>query len=357
MVSSSSLKRRVFSAKRSFVTRRADLAEAKTLLTEATPSSGDLVLARVDSLGQHKRLELVTGRRAHLYEGDEIILAYADRYATDQFHGEVPEDLSPCHMVAAGGIAAQMISRNAKVKIASRITPIGLLGDENGKPLNLDRWIVKKKKPKRQTRPGIVVVVGSGMNAGKTTTVCSTIRMLKQSNLNVAAVKLTGTGSGGDLWHYQDSGADHTLDFTDAGYASTVGLTLNQLETLFHRLHGAVADKCDFAVMELADGIFQSETSALLQSPMFQSHMTSIIFAASDSMAAVAGTAWLRQRNMQVSAIAGAITASDLAVSELEKVTDIDVLTMNRFENDEQAINIALRSAQPVEAIAYERTA
>jgi len=37
------------------------------LVQDATPRPGDLVLARIDKLGQHKNLELTTGRRARLF--------------------------------------------------------------------------------------------------------------------------------------------------------------------------------------------------------------------------------------------------------------------------------------------------
>src|SRR5471032_1016918 len=51
------------------------------------PHAGDVVLARVHKLGQHAAIQLPDGRRATLFEGDEILVAYGDRYAPDQFEG------------------------------------------------------------------------------------------------------------------------------------------------------------------------------------------------------------------------------------------------------------------------------
>jgi len=48
---------------------------------------------------------LPNGRRQTLFEGDEIIVAYANRHAPDQFEAEVPDSLSDCHLVASGGVA------------------------------------------------------------------------------------------------------------------------------------------------------------------------------------------------------------------------------------------------------------
>src|SRR5690606_19542066 len=53
---------------------------------------GVVVLARVATIGQHKRRESPTSRRQLLFEGDEIVVAYGSRYAADQFLALLPED-------------------------------------------------------------------------------------------------------------------------------------------------------------------------------------------------------------------------------------------------------------------------
>src|SRR5919106_6482283 len=111
------------------------------LLTgQLRPRAGDLVLARVDELGQHKRIELGEGRRSFLFPGDEIVVCYGNRYAPDQFEAEVPHDLSPCHLVAAGGGGGRGGRRPASISTATSITPLGLLADRDGIPLNLDQF-------------------------------------------------------------------------------------------------------------------------------------------------------------------------------------------------------------------------
>ena len=112
-------------AKAAFTTRRVPAARWCTLLGgERRPRPGDLVLARVTRKRQHTRIELTNGRKAQLHKGDEVVLVYGNRYATDQFEALVPQDLGPCHMVASGGIAAAMISRSRGVKPATEIEPL-----------------------------------------------------------------------------------------------------------------------------------------------------------------------------------------------------------------------------------------
>ena len=96
------LHERLEQAKRAFVTRRVDFNQAWTLSRQHAPRTGDLVLATVTELGHHSRIELPSGRRAQLYVGDEIVVAYGERYAPDQFEAVVPKEFGPCHLVAGG---------------------------------------------------------------------------------------------------------------------------------------------------------------------------------------------------------------------------------------------------------------
>ena len=113
---------RLAGVRRSFTTRRVSMPDKMLLIQDnVEPRTGDLVLANVTAIGQHTRLELPEGRRSQLYVGDEIIVAYGHRYAPDQFEAEAPADLGECHLVAAGGIASRLLSKNTKIKTPTRI--------------------------------------------------------------------------------------------------------------------------------------------------------------------------------------------------------------------------------------------
>src|SRR5262245_30284171 len=51
------------------------------------PLPGDIVLARVESIGKNTRLELSNGRTSTLHEGDLLLAVFGNRYATEQFEG------------------------------------------------------------------------------------------------------------------------------------------------------------------------------------------------------------------------------------------------------------------------------
>ncbi|HEY5761581.1 MAG TPA: DUF1611 domain-containing protein [Rhodocyclaceae bacterium] len=318
---------RVEALKTPYATRRVPREAFATLLTDAKPAVGDLVLARVKALGQHKHLELASGRRAKLFPGDEIVLAYGNRYAPDQFEAEIPEDLGPCHMVAGGGIASRMIDKHARMSGATEIEPVGLIGDRSGRVINLADYALPKLQPAK-FRPFTVAVVGTSMNAGKTDTVTHTIRGLREAGYRVGAAKVTGTGSGGDAWSMVDAGAFEVLDFSDAGLPSTYLASIEQCENVTTTLVAELTKNgAQTIVFEVADGLFQRETAQLLESPVFRSQVDAVIFAAGDAMGAAAGVSWLRARNLPVVAASGLMTASPLAAREAADAAGIAILT------------------------------
>ncbi len=322
-------------------------------MTAGVPRAGDLVLARVERIGHHTRLELPSGRRAHLHPGDEVVVSMGNRYAPDQFEGLVPKDLGPCQLVAAGGIAAMVECQHQQAKNATRIQPLGLLVDATGACLNLDRFALTAGTS--TPRPLTLAVAGTSMNAGKTTTVAHLVRGLTRSGLRVGAAKITGTGSGGDAWTMLDAGAETVVDFTDAGHASTYLLESQELERIAERLTSHLAAQgCEVVVIEIADGLYQRETAALLQSRSFRSRVDGMLFAGSDAMGTVAGVSWLQQHGWLMLGVSGKLTTSPLAVRETSQALDIPILDIETLGNPEihRLMTDLVYAVQPVKAVA-----
>ncbi|MBD2353186.1 molybdopterin-guanine dinucleotide biosynthesis protein MobB [Tolypothrix sp. FACHB-123] len=340
---------RLAKAKAGYTTRSVDVNAIATILTgDIQPKSGDLVLVRVDSIGQHERIDQVNGRKAIVFVGDELVLCYGNRYAPDQFEAEIPSDLSPCHLAAAGGIAARVLSQHAKVKLPTAVTPIGLLGDRQGKRLNLADWALPATNYIGQ-RPSTIAVVGTSMNAGKTTTAAHLINGLANSGLKVGAAKITGTGAGNDTWLMQDAGASFVLDFTCVGFPSTYRATPKQVQEIFITLtNHLAAQSVDVIVLEIADGLFQEETSTLVSSQIFRQTVDGVLFAAGGSLGAAAGVEWLQKQKLPIVGISGLVTASPLAAREVLQITSLPVLDLQLLRTE--AINI-LASAKKIESL------
>ena len=234
--------------------------------TDVVPRPGDVVMAQVQTIGQHKAIELPDGRRATLFEGDDVDRRVRKPLCTRPVRGRGPGDLGPTSLVAAGGVAAQ---RPVEARVGGRGHHAAPGGPADRRQGSRDpaapravpvRW--PEHGPQPDARPFTIGVVGTSMNSGKTTTVASIVRGLTSAGLDVAAGKVTGTGAGGDPGLFQDSGAARVLDFTDFGLASTYLLRLGELRALLAALHRELcSDRPDAVVLEVADGLLQSETA------------------------------------------------------------------------------------------------
>lgn len=328
------------------------------LLTGRTvvPRSGDVVIARVTEILNHKRVETPESRKAILFEGALIMLAYGNRYAADQFLAHVPDSLEQCHLVAAGGIAGTVTQAHEKMDDPTIIEPIGLLADRDG-VVNIahyaphhtpDQSATVPAPTARQDRPEVIAVLGTAMNSGKSTVMACLINGLTQSGRRVSAGKITGTGAGNDPMIYHDAGANRVLDFTDFGYPTTFQLKMSELRALTIGLVEELSQAdTDVVVVEIADGIYQEETAQLLRDATFQGTIDQVAFAASDALGARAGVQELQAAGLHVSVASGVMTSSPLATLEARGVLgSVPVIPTYDLTCDEQATALLVRSCQ-----------
>lgn len=322
------------SAKAAFTTRRVPRAAMRTIVGGAVrPRTGDLVLARIVRLGHHRHIEQPDGRRAVLHVGDDIIVTYGDRYATDQFESHVPRNLGRTQLVASGGIASEVLSHSQAVRTATDIMPIGLLGDDRGRPLNIMAFALDPVFPE-SARPRTIAVIGTAMNSGKTTTIHYLVHGLSRAGMRAGVTKITGTGSGNDYWCMLDAGAHRMLDFTDVGLSSTYRQPLGLLERKFGELvNHLTASGSTANFVEIADGIYQAETARLLDSNAFHSLIDAVVFAAPDAMGAAAGVTHLQRLGHDVVAVSGLLTRSPLATREAAGATGLPVLNLEQLSD------------------------
>jgi len=307
----------VAGAKWSFVTRKVTRSKVRLLNTDlADAVSGDLVLAEVETIGNHKRLQLSDGRFSILYPKDLIVLACADRFAEDQFEGIAALSPDGADLLAGGGVIGHMRARNGKVKRPTRLSVIGRLADETGRVINIADFGLKTAQGPRPKR--VIGVLGTGMNAGKTAAAAGLVNGFARYEQRVSAIKATGTGSFGDVQNYEAAGAAKVLDFTDAGLASTYRQPVDRLEEVTRTLLAASAE-CDIAIVELADGVSQVETAELLRRPQYRALFDAFVLAAPGALSAQGACTWLAQQaGITPIALTGLMTQAPLAVAEAE---------------------------------------
>src|SRR5712692_2232667 len=294
------------------------------------PRPGDIVLAQLEKIGKNATLELTNGRRCALHEGDLLAVVFGNRYATKQFEGYARAEKECCDLLSMGGLCGLVTSKHASVAEPSKLRLLGALGDASGHPLCLRDFSLL---PRRFTsQPHVIVVCGTSMDTGKTYAAMSLILGLRQHH-RVAAIKLTGTAAGRDTWSMLDAGACVALDFVDGGYPSTYLCPLEELLTLYNLLIShAAARGAAWVVIEIADGLLQKETAALLQTPRFTATVDAWVLAASDPLAAAGGVRVLRDWDLEPLALSGLVSMSPLSIREAQIATGVVCLTAKELQ-------------------------
>lgn len=315
------------SLKIGYALRRISEERMASLLPITQPvASGDVAIARVETVGKNTTLELAAGRRSALHAGDAVAVVFGSRYATRQFEGYAKSDGDGCHLLSLGGLCGIVASKHASVAEPTKLRILGRLGDVTGRPLHLRDFALPPVDV--PVRPRVLVVCGSSMDAGKTHTAMSLIRGLAGARVPVAGVKLTGTATGLDTWSLLDGGACSALDFVDGGFPSTYLASLGDLLGLFHLLIAHAADRgARWVVMEVADGLLQRETSMLLRTPEFRDRVNAWVFATGDPLAAAGGVARLRAWGIEPLAVSGIVSMSPLGAREAEEATSLPCLS------------------------------
>ncbi|GAB3707181.1 DUF1611 domain-containing protein [Corynebacterium nasicanis] len=287
------------------------------------PQVGDVVVARVTRIRSHKQIETAVSRKATLFEDSLVLLAYGHRYAADFFLAHVPDSLDHCHLVAAGGVAGVVTEVHGAVDSPTEIEPLGLLATTDGvvNVRNYGAYRNPLDATPRAERPRVIAVLGTSMNAGKSTVLACLVNGLSRGGQRVGAGKITGTGAGNDGMHYRDAGAHAVLDFTDFGYATTFRTPFEEIRALTLNMISELSDTgVDTIIVEIADGIYQRETAQLLRDPVFRESVDAVVFAASDALGARAGVSELLDAGLPVAAASGIMTRSPLATAEARAV-------------------------------------
>jgi len=195
------------------------------------------------------RLELANGRLMDVMEGARVIGALGTRTATLEAVGDwrsIGED-GLMHALTGAGLFGKATS------VASWLGNLISLSYEGhvcrgGQKLSMGDF-VRQAEPTVFSLP-VILLVGTSMSSGKTTSGRIIIHELKRAGLKVAGAKFTGAGRYRDILSFQDAGADIIVDFMDAGLPSTVVPEARFIEAMNHMLALVQAARPDVLVAE-----------------------------------------------------------------------------------------------------------
>jgi hypothetical protein len=310
------------------LTRISDLPEVPfsvVPLSQREWEMGDYVVGEVASPPNRlSRIELSSGRMVEVVEGDLIIGAFGVRYAT---------------LEAVGGW--QGIARD---RMMEALTSAGLFGKATSKSallapllslaykghvLNAEKKATMRdyvpEVPVREFGLPVVLLVGTSMSAGKTTSAKVIVRLLREAGLTVVGAKLTGAGRYRDILSMKDAGADYIFDFVDAGLPSTVVPENEYRKGVRNLLSRMACVEADVLVAEVGASPLEPYNGAVAIEEIGP-NVRCTVLAASDPYAVTGVTSAFGNRSDLVTGLATSTQAGIELVEKLSGITALNVL-------------------------------
>ncbi len=184
--------------------------------------------------------------------------------------------------------------------------------------------------PEREFGLPVVLMVGTSMSAGKTTSAKVIVRLLKEAGLSVIGAKLTGAGRYQDMQAMQDAGAKSIFDFVDAGLPSTVVPEKEYRRVLRNLLSRMAAVEADALVAEVGASPLEPYNGAAAIDEL-GSNVRCTVLSASDPYAVTGVIAAFGNHPDLVTGLATSTQAGVELVEKLSGIRALNVLDEDSF--------------------------
>jgi hypothetical protein len=329
----------------SSVTLRVGVESNAVLGTEIPAVAGTVVACRVlNSKTSYNTLEDVHGRQVRLHPGDVIAGALGHRDALFGYSGYVPDtvsvgdELSLLNMggvIGAGAQASPGIGEPFRLEVLGSVLEFPVIGKRVGVPANIQRAALPVDSVLAADLPPVVALVGTCMDAGKTTAAAGLIHQFAHKGMRVAAGKLTGVSLRRDILQMQDCGASPVGLFTDFGVVTT---SEENVVPVAHALLAHLAEASpDVIVLEMGDGLLGTYgVRSLLSDPLVAGSLRALILCAQDPVGAWGAQSMLMDEYaLKVDVVSGRVT--DTPVGQRFCNTQLGVPAFNALQ-DESAL-------------------
>lgn len=314
------------------VTRIADLGEhpfTVNALPKEQWDTGDYVVGSVTTpIYTSGTVELVNGRMVEVTQGDRLIGALGIRRATLEIVGDW-QHIEVDGVMAAlteGGLFGKPTSIAQTV---TNVPPMVYCGHvmRHGKKVTMNQFV--PDFPLAPFTLPVIMMLGTSMSSGKTTTARIIIRLLKQMGFKVTAVKLAGAGQYHDILSMQDAGADFIYDFVDVGLPSTVCEPEYYARKLYQLLDRIRTDRPDIVIAEAGASPCEPYNGSIALRELADNCILTILCAA-DPYAVLGAVQSLRTRPDFIS---GMITNNSAGIQLVEEMSNIPTLNPRDAES------------------------
>lgn len=295
--------------------------------------TGDVILTEVLTKNSvYPYIEEIDGKLSILEIGDKIIGAIGSRQALRGFVGYPPKKLSDDNQLSLlnmGGVIGCYVDAAVGLGEPPKVKYLGTVFDKYG-IVNIDRVSLPKTTSILGSR-NIVLVLGTCMNVGKTSSAVKIINSATNQGLKVGAAKIAGVAAIKDLQCFKNAGAIDVKSFLDCGLPSSIDAKdlVSVVKNIINALKG------ELLIIELGDGIMgHYKVETVLMNKEIMSNISSVIVCAADLSAAYGAKQYLQELGIEINIFSGPVTDNISGSQYIEKKLGIPAINSCKFPDE-----------------------
>ncbi len=308
------------------VAKNVKLPEGYEITGEADGKVGDVVFFMLKEV-ENTHIKLIRGPEDEAYEpkeGECYLSCLTRRYAPMTLIAEPPKRPKKgdvFDVVSRGGALSIVVDSKPGLK-PTKAEFLGFV-THRGRKLNVMGFSLPVLDVEKV--PKVIYSVGVIEGCGKTTTNRAITEGLTKRGHRVCVGKVTGQGNPHDVKLSEYAGALKVHGVTDAGTPSTVGNSMEELESVFMKVFSNLAaENPDFLLIEMGNGLTQREVEMMLRSGPCKRFRGKYILSCQDPPGAYGGVRMLKEKHGIVPfMISGKGTATGGTRKEIEDFTGI----------------------------------
>lgn len=286
-------------------------------------ATGDYVVGEIS--GPRSRLlqfELASGRMVQALRRDCVVGALGSRAATLEATGSWM-DISgdTMHAMTSAGLFGAVTSLSTLIPSVTRLDYQGHVV-RNGEKVRMADFAIRGEGG---FSVPTVLLVGTSMSSGKTTTGRLVVHELERMGRKVIGAKLTGAGRYRDILSFRDAGAEAVFDFVDAGLPSTVVPEADFRRAIRPLLAHISSLRPDFLVVEAGASPLEPYNGAAAIDELGQSNIRCRILCALDPYAVVGVE---KAFGLVPDLVTGPATSTSAAVDLVRRLSGVDGLNV-----------------------------
>ncbi len=331
---------------------RMNLETPLSVVSGGECDEGDVVLVRVREVNTaYPTIETTEVKEVVLEKGNLLVGVLGNRKALRGFSGRPPLYLRPgslLHLLNKGGVIGECTAFNRDLGWPAQVEYLGTVAID-GRPLNLKHRALPLIDSPLPSIP-VILVMGTCMNAGKTTVCKQILRLFSEKGFTVHAGKVAGVACLQDTQGMKKTGAKKVLSFMDFGLPSTT-----EVESLVpvarSLVHYLAEGKPDFILLEMGDGILGGyQVASVFENTEFMETSLCTILCANDLMGVWGAVQWMNQHSSVPHArrpalISGPVTDSGEGIRYIEE--HFGIPGANAFDSAGKICTFLLESLMP----------